>query len=236
MRKPLRKKYTRHYLKLRPAHEELIIEHARKQWEESERALKKHELIQKAKHAGLEVGSWILKLALAAGVLTIALAMPNVFYAVGKMSDGKRQYASLGQSAFDRQVVRGSKKMYWHYTKSSSGQYVITLTKLGRQVALRAEMRNFKFNTQPAWDGKWRLVMFDIRKKYSATRDTLRRKLLEIGMYPVQESIFAYPYPCTEEVMMWVELFGLGDQVEVATADFSPALNEKFKLIFKLKT
>ncbi len=53
---------------------------------------------------------------------------------------------------------------------------------------------------QTKWDGKWRIVIFDIPEKYKSKRDALRSKLKTLGFYPIQISSWAYPYPCAEEV------------------------------------
>lgn len=237
MKKTLKRKYTSHLNGLKAAHEELLIRHAQKGWQEAEQALKKHETIQKAKRAGIEVSRWILGLGLAAGALSIALVAPNAFAAVAKVAGihAKRTYAWLPESKFDRQLRQGSSRKYWRYAKTGAHTYKIELTKKGKAVALRTEMRNFKLESYTRWDGKWRILMFDIPKKYSATRDGLRRKLYEIGMYSIQESVFAYPYPCQEEIIMWVELFGMEKHVETAEAIFNSDLNNKLKRIFQIK-
>jgi len=231
----MKKRRIRYSENLKHAHEQIVINHLRAEWEQAERALRKHELIEKAKHAGLGVGKWLLALGLMAGALTIVAAAPNAFAAVGKVSGGnRRKYMSLSSRALNAQLSRGSSKKYWHYKKIAPETYTVTLTKFGRQIALRAQLQKFRLHSQPTWDGKWRMVMFDIPKKYSSTRDALRRKLLEIGMHRLQESIFIYPYPCEDEVEMWVELYGMGECVAQALAQFDPYLTNEFKRPFKL--
>lgn len=230
------REYAKYSKNLTLAHEQLLITHAREGWERAERALKKHEVIQKAKRAGLEVGKWLLALGLLAGTVMVAAAAPNAFAAVVKMSGRtRRYYVSLPQSKFDRRLAQGSSKKYWRYVKTSPSTYKITLTKLGKQIALRAQIRTFKLHPQPAWDGRWRIVMFDIPKKHNAGRDALRRKLVQIGMHLFQESIFVYPYPCSDEVQMWVEFFGLERNVAMAEAQFSKELNDELADLFEIQ-
>jgi len=44
------------------------------------------------------------------------------------------------------------------------------------------------------WDGKWRIVIFDISEKSRLLRNALRRKLKELGFGMLQQSIYISPY------------------------------------------
>jgi phenylacetic acid degradation operon negative regulatory protein len=66
------------------------------------------------------------------------------------------------------------------------------------------------------WDGKWRVVVFDIPIASRIIRDAFRRKLKEFGFYAFQQSIWIYPYHCEEEVKLLREFFGLNKkQIQV---------------------
>jgi len=44
------------------------------------------------------------------------------------------------------------------------------------------------------------MVIFDIPEKKSKERRALSMKLKELGFYPLQESVFIYPYDCSDEI------------------------------------
>ena len=46
------------------------------------------------------------------------------------------------------------------------------------------------------WDGKWRLVIFDIKETKKGKRDRIRRNLVRFGFEKLQNSIWVYPYEC----------------------------------------
>lgn len=48
------------------------------------------------------------------------------------------------------------------------------------------------------WDGKWRVVMFDIRERRRKVRSQLRSLLSNAGFLRLQDSVWIYPYPCDE--------------------------------------
>jgi hypothetical protein len=231
----MRKKYTKYSSKLTPAHTQLLLRQMRHEWDRAERALKRHEVVQHAKRVGAGIGKLILAMGLAAGVLTIAVVAPNVCAAAGKMFGKSRtRFASLSHQELKRRLASGSSKRYWRYEKLDSDTYRVTLTKQGRSAALRARLRDFKLSPQPVWDGRWRLVMFDIPAERSAARDALRSKLSEVGMYALQKSVFVYPYACEDEIRMCAELFSVSDNIVVAHAQFGEPLHTELKNIFKV--
>lgn len=50
----------------------------------------------------------------------------------------------------------------------------------------------FKLNRK-VWDGKWRIVVFDISEKERKKRDSLRLKLVSLGFGKLQESVYITP-------------------------------------------
>jgi len=71
---------------------------------------------------------------------------------------------------------------------------------------LKNKKRNYiKFNQikikqSGKWDGKWRVIIFDIPEYRKNIRDRLAKKLKEIGFKSIQKSIFVYPFKCKEEI------------------------------------
>lgn len=96
---------------------------------------------------------------------------------------------------------------------NEDGSTTLFLTKKGKARALTyhfAEMRIPK----DKWDGQWRMVIADIpeklgKRKTKKMRDALRHKLLQLGFYPLQETVWVIPWPCEEEVEFLIEYFDL---------------------------
>lgn len=63
------------------------------------------------------------------------------------------------------------------------------------------------------WDGKWRVVIFDIEEKSRKKRDLLRLKLRELGFGMIQESVWISPYDIIVDFREFVRAVGLADQV-----------------------
>lgn len=77
------------------------------------------------------------------------------------------------------------------------------------------------------WDGKWRVVVFDIAESERRVRTSLRRKLLELGFGMMQKSVWISPQDVAEDLREYLETHGLGDFVFVLVAHRLFAGDEK---------
>ncbi|MBI2021041.1 hypothetical protein HYS99_00830 [Candidatus Giovannonibacteria bacterium] len=79
---------------------------------------------------------------------------------------------------------------------------------LTEEGAKEAEKIKFKF-TKPnfqKWDGKWRVIIFDIPEKLRGKRDLLRKELVGFGFMQLQKSVWAYPNSLPNEFIdFWRE-------------------------------
>lgn len=74
------------------------------------------------------------------------------------------------------------------------------------------------------WDGKWRIVVFDIAEKEHRLRDYLREKLVSLGFGKLQESVYITPLDVLADLKEFLKEAGLYGQAIVFEAMelFSP--------------
>lgn len=78
-------------------------------------------------------------------------------------------------------------------------QEAFKLTKLGRR-KVRKLMKSFGVIKPKKWDGKWRIVIFDVPETKKDERDIFRAQLKSLGLAHLQKSIFVHPYECRDQV------------------------------------
>jgi len=111
--------------------------------------------------------------------------------------------------------------------------HTLILTNKGKVKALTYHFQDMKIKKEK-WDGKWRIVIFDIPEKLRKGRDALREKLKNLGFYELQKSVFIFPYECENEIEFIIEFFNLRKYVRVGlleTVDNELHLKKNFKLI-----
>lgn len=88
------------------------------------------------------------------------------------------------------------------------------------------------------WDGKWRIVVFDIPEKERKMRDFFRLKLNELGFRKLQESVFICPFNISNLVEELIELCEARNYIHyllVEELDNRDVLMRLFKLSEKKK-
>lgn len=69
------------------------------------------------------------------------------------------------------------------------------------------------------WDQKWRMVIFDVPDKRKGSRDVFRKKLLELGFEKVQESVYIYPFECSEIIKRQSQMLLIENYVLLSISD-----------------
>lgn len=96
-------------------------------------------------------------------------------------------------------------------------KFVVRLTKKGRKKYLKYQLEELNIPKQEKWDGRWRIVAYDIPRDRSRGRDAMRETLKKLGFYQLQESVYLYPYPCEDVIDFIKEFYGVGDNVTLLT-------------------
>jgi len=92
------------------------------------------------------------------------------------------------------------------------------LTEKGYNYLFGCHLRNLRKTNINQWDGLWRLIIFDIPENKKIAREALRRKLKYFNFYPLQKSVFAFPFECEREIERLADFFGVVDCVEIILA------------------
>lgn len=118
------------------------------------------------------------------------------------------------------------RKRYISYHQEKDGSIKIVLTEEGKKRALHYNLDTISLPRQKHWDGKWRIVAFDIPEKKKAARNALREKMQSLGMVFLQKSLWVWPYDCKDEIDFIAEIFEVGRYVHYIVAE--SVTSEKF--------
>lgn len=163
------------------------------------------------------------------GIGTLLLStifMPGLGYAVGAIERSRRKYEW-------QKSQKDWKKFNLYYLKrnlkrlkeqkivevvNQNGQDIIKLTQKGKTKYLKFKLEQLSLQNN-TWDGRWRIVIYDI-SKFKRNQQTVFRNILKyINFFPLQKSVYLTPYPCEEQILYLREYFGIGDEVLLIWAD-----------------
>jgi len=139
------------------------------------------------------------------GVLSVGLLAPNVIVTMNKLgilpNPRRKEYISSSASKLTKRGL----------LKFRDGYY--QLTKEGEKLLRRWELANYSLKRPKRWDGKWRMVIFDIPEKKKRVRMQVLSLFHQAGFYRLQDSVWVYPYDCEDIIGLLKTDFGVGREM-----------------------
>lgn len=168
--------------------------------------------------------------ALAGGVAALSLAAPTLPH---QLLQGYIRKKKFEKSKFIQDLKRLQRRELIDIDETMDGTIRMRLKAGGKEMVLKYNLETMTLARPKRWDGKWRLVMFDIPSHKNTARDALRWKLKELGFYQVQKSVFLSPFPCEREIDALGVFWGVrGNILLMHVSHFEG--EEKLKCVFKI--
>jgi DNA-binding transcriptional regulator PaaX len=176
------------------------------------------------------VGQKILLLLLAGVALGLAYSPQRQTRIIKEL---QREWKKIDRKELENTIRQLYKSKIIEACENKDGTSTFVLSEKGKVRALTYKFEEMKINPLERWDGKWRLVAFDVPEKKKPAREALRRKLRELGFHELQKSMFVFPYECKDEVDFIVEFFDMRPYVRYGVLE---AIDNDLHLrkIFKL--
>lgn len=151
------------------------------------------------------------------GALTMAVIAPNAAQLLQRLIKTPQQRKNC--LYYIKSTVRQMADNGLVNLKKNQAGQIIGLTAKGRLELKRYARKDLKIVRPKQWDGKYRLIIFDIKEWKRKTRDDLRRWLEHLGFEHLQNSVWVFPYPCREIIVLLKSNFKIGKEVLYITAD-----------------
>lgn len=165
-------------------------------------------------------------------LLMYLLAAKKDFEAVFPKPSGFVKDGMFASYAELKNMVYHLRRQKWIEVVKRNSERFIKLTKNGEIEALLQKARINR--SKPArWDGKWRVIIFDIPESSNKKRDHLRRLLKKDGFVRLQSSVFISPFPLNREAVEYLKesgLIGFIRILKVEEMDDDTDLRKKFDL------
>jgi len=172
--------------------------------EEASRKRKKKRDVQHAVLATIAVTGLVAFAAIAGNALQLLDYLPNEKYNL--------KYRA--KTAAGRLVAK--KYAVWI---ERDGKKYLRITPSGRKALEFEQAKVVLKNQKKKWDGRWRMVAFDIPERRKAVRFRLCAVMREIGFVRLQNSVWVYPYDCEDFIALLKAELKIGKDVLYAIAD-----------------
>lgn len=144
----------------------------------------------------------------------MALVAPNalqVFEQLGWVTPQKGKRSSINRS-----VQRLEKA---GLVQRDTRNFVYLTSKGEKRIAELARI-HYQLPQPEKWDGKWRIVSFDIKEKRKHIRALLRETLQSVGFVHLHHSVWVYPYDCEDFLSLLKADYHVGVEILYIIAEY----------------
>lgn len=109
----------------------------------------------------------------------------------------------------------------------------LLLTPIGEAQLRRFETQEQLLRPHRRWDGRWRVLIFDIPERRRAMREQVRNTLRAVGFVRLQDSVWVFPHDCEDFVALLKADFKIGKHMIYMIVDEMESdltLKERFGL------
>ncbi len=158
------------------------------------------------------------KLTLAAHLLLYFFAfadyMPLPLESKGQYT--RRIFSGKSHTYIYYKIIKKLEEKGWIKMYADGQSKKFKLTNEGRLETLFIKAQ---LETPKVWDGKWRMVIFDIPEEDRQQRNRLRFLLKVNGFQQIQKSVFVNPYPLNRDALTYLRETGLDEFIRVFRID-----------------
>lgn len=113
-----------------------------------------------------------------------------------------------------RQVIKRMQNSKLLEIKEEEGIPIIKITDRGKQKLLRYKVDEMVLD-ESNWDGKWRLIIYDVASTKRANSEMFRTMLNKLRFLKLQKSVYLTPFKCEDEIEYLRLLFEVGNEVQI---------------------
>ena len=126
-----------------------------------------------------------------------------------------KRLRGINKTQFDRGVRHLANRGLITISKKNNQRFFI-LTKDGQ---LEILLKKAKIKQKQHWDGKWRLIMFDIPEGAKDKREFFRKLLKSNGFFKLQASVYINPHSLNNSAIAYLKETGLMDYIRILRVD-----------------
>lgn len=155
----------------------------------------------------------LLEAGLALGLSGSPAAYFKILKAVGK------EWEEIEKRALRRAIRNLYQSKFVDLKQDKDGMLAMKINDKGKEKILKYRLENMKVPQMKKWDGRWRVILFDIPEFKRKLRDSLRIHLKDLGFFEFQKSVFIHPFECKNEIDFLIEFYNIRQNVRFMTAD-----------------
>lgn len=140
-------------------------------------------------------------------VAAVELVGTGGLITIDDLVPGVRQFLRGDDRGWDprkvsRAIQRATRRRLIVIRTTGRGPARVELTERGQALLAQRQLEGCAVTRPRRWDGRWRVLIFDVPEKRKHERDALRKMLQRLGFRYLQRSVWVYPFDCAEIVAL----------------------------------
>lgn len=162
----------------------------------------------------------ILTILAKGSILAFSLIAPNTLQLFASFKkDYDPNFWKKYNFAYLKRTIKRLEKQKLIKIEQKDNTQIVKIAQAGRQKILKYTLETLKIKPPKVWDGKWRIVIYDIPDKKQYLRALIRGNLKNLGFLAIQESVYLIPFPCEEQIEFLRSFYNLGEHIKMIRAD-----------------
>lgn len=162
----------------------------------------------------------ILILLGAGSFFAASLIMPGLPMVLKPFLDEKRKREANEWKKFNtwrlKQVLKRLRNQKLIEIVETNGEHIVKISDRGKKKILKFNIDDIELN-QKSWDGKWRIVIYDIYTGKKQERELFRKTLKRLKFLRLQKSVYLTPFKCYDEIEYLRQVCNIGNEVLILT-------------------
>ena len=160
--------------------------------------------------------------------LAASIIMPNLPMLVKPFLDEKRRKEENEWKKFNtwrlRQILKRMHQQKLVEIVERNEEKIVKISLDGRRKLLKFNLDEMELKDEK-WDGKWRIIIYDILTGKREEASLFRKTLKKLKFLKLQRSVYLTPYKCYDEIEYLRQVCGVNTEVLILTV--SGLENEK---------
>ena len=153
------------------------------------------------------------------GILTFGPLALGILREIGRMRKNKKKESYDKYKQIWHSFNSLKKQRALDFIKEENGCLFYKINNKGKEKIKKFVFNELKIKKSNTWDGKWRLVIFDIPERHRKNRNALRNKLIDLGFYQCQKSAWIHPFDCVNEIEFTKDILNIKPFVKLFIVD-----------------
>lgn len=110
-----------------------------------------------------------------------------------------------------RQIIKRMHDTKYIEVFDDNGVSAVRLTEEGKKKLFKYNLEDISLD-ESSWDGKWRLIIYDVALAKKSQSEMFRRTLNKLKLLKLQKSVYLTPFKCEDQIEYLRQIFDIGQE------------------------